>query len=753
MKKLLLIFSIGCCTTLFSQNFIVQNSQETNFKFLSGDEYESEIEFNVGDISYLVVNTPNGPAYAISTPDGTPILEAGYPDLPKMNASIIVPDDEAMQIQVVSAEYTDYPNIDVAPSKGTLSRVFDPASVPFAYADVYNHDVFYPFDLAHLNHPYILRDFRAQTITVNPVQYNSATRTLRVYTKIKLAISVSNAEPENILVRNPNAISTEQEFSGLYGNRFLNYNNTSRYSAVNDNGSMLIISYPTFEAAMQPFVDWKIQRGMKTVMVNTTTTGSTTAAIKSYIQTYYTANPDLKYVLFVGDDAQIPAAQPGVNSIAGPSDNFYGYLSGNDHYPEIFVGRFSATTVAHVNTQVQRSIEYEKTPVVQASFGKSVHIGSDQGPGDDGEMDFQHQRNLRSMLLGYTYSLGDEFYDGSQGGVDAPGNPGPMDVANALDAGRGVMLYTGHGSTYACSTSGFSTSEVPNLQNAGMLPFIWSVACVNGEFTTATCLAEVCLRSANGSGQPIGAIGTMMSTINQYWNEPMEGQDEMVNLLTTVVVGYDKKTFGALSMNGCMQMNDAYGSSGMDMTDTWTCFGDPSLMVRTTTPMALTASHVTADVPGITSVVVTCNVEGGFVALTRNNIILGTGTVSGGNATVTIPAAAEGDVITVTVTAYNYVPHVGTVTITSAAAGVDENMLPGVSIYPNPTTDYISIQTVNGATVDMINVYDMNGKMVFTSNNTVSGPYSIPASDWAKGMYNVQMTSAGKTSVYKVMLK
>lgn len=757
MKKLTYLF-IGCVLLVpalsAQQSFVYQNHHEGTFRFLSGDEFNSEIEFNIGDIIAGQVNTPNGPAVTISAKGGTPMLEAGFPDLPKFTSSIVVPDDQNMQIQVVSSSYIDFPNIDVAPSKGHLLRTINPSDVPFFYHDIYSNNVFYPFDLAYLNHPYILRDFRAQTITVNPVQYNAVTKTLRVYTYLKLSISPSEVEPENVFVRNPDAIYTEKEFNSLYGRRFLNYNNTSRYTAVNDNGSMLIICHQPFEQYMNDFVTWKNQRGMKTVMVNTMTTGTTTSAIKTYIQNYYTANPDLKYVLFVGDDAQIPAAQPdGGNGLAGPSDNYYGYLTGNDDYPEIFVGRFSATSPAHVTTQSQRSIAYEKTPTIQGSFGKSVHIGSSEGPGDDGEMDYQHQRNLRAMLLGYTYTSGDEFYDGSQGGADAPGNPTANDVADALDNGRGVVLYTGHGSNQSCATSGFSSTEVQNLQNADMLPFIWSVACVNGEFTTTTCLAEYCLRSTNGSGQPVGAVATLMSTINQYWNEPMEGQDEMVNLLTTAVVGYDKKTFGALSMNGCMQMNDAYGSSGMDMTDTWTCFGDPSLMVRTTTPLALTANHVTADVPGITNVSVDCNVEGAFVALSMGNNILGTGTISGGSADITIPAANEGDVITVIVTAFNYVPHQGTVTITSTAVGLNENQLPGVQIYPNPATEFIAVQSANGISVDRILVYDMTGKIIYTQYSSVSGQYLIPADGWAKGTYNVQLSSNGKTSTYKVVLQ
>ena len=64
----------------------------------------------------------------------------------------------------------------------------------------------------------------------------------------------------------------------------------------------------------------------------------------------------------------------------------------------------------------------------------------------------------------------------------------------------------------------------------------------------------------------------------------MEGQDHMNLILTEMSENSQSRSFGGISMNGCMKMNDTYGSSGDEMTDTWTCFGDPSVMVRTKAP-------------------------------------------------------------------------------------------------------------------------------------------------------------------------
>src|SRR5205814_817154 len=110
--------------------------------------------------------------------------------------------------------------------------------------------------------------------------------------------------------------------------------------------NMLIISYASYMSAMQPLVDWKIRKGIAVDMVSVTTAGGTATAIQSYIVNYYNTH-NLKYVLLVGDAAQVPT----LTASAGASDPSYGFIIGNDSYPEVFVGRFSAESLADVNTQ------------------------------------------------------------------------------------------------------------------------------------------------------------------------------------------------------------------------------------------------------------------------------------------------------------------------------------------------------------------------------------------------------------------
>ena len=70
----------------------------------------------------------------------------------------------------------------------------------------------------------------------------------------------------------------------------------------------------------------------------------------------------------------------------------------------------------------------------------------------------------------------------------------------------------------------------------------------------------------------------------------MTGQDEMNDILIESYANNIKRTFGGISFNGMFLMIQE-GGEGQSMADTWTIFGDASLMVRTTTPSEMTISH------------------------------------------------------------------------------------------------------------------------------------------------------------------
>ena len=491
---------------------------------------------------------------------GEPSIQvAGAPDLPRIARSVIIPDDAEMAVRIVAQRYYEVEDVSVAPSKGVLLRTVDPESVPYIFGDVYQQDAFYPGELVRLRQPYIMRDYRGVVVELNPLRYNPVTRTLRVYTDVTLEVISVGTSDVNVLTRRPAEIS--RAFHQIYSRHFLNYDSGLRYDPLDETGDLLIICHDAWLANVQPLVDHKNAIGINTTAIGVSTIGNNSNSIKSHIQDVYD-NSDLAFVLLVGDGSEVDTPY----AAGGSSDPSYALLAGGDNYPDILVGRFSAQSAGQVDTQVLRTIEYEELPATEETwFKQGTGIASNQGPGHNGEYDDEHIDLIRDDLLAYGYTVVDQIYD--------PYGTASQ-VSNALNAGRGIVNYCGHGSRTSWVSTGFSNSHVDSLVNDNMLPFIVSVACVNGQFDGYTCFAEAWLRATHGS-EPTGAIAVYMSSVNQSWDPPMTAQDESVDLL----VGEAYFSFGALCFAGSCRMMDYHGSAGVEMFLTWHVFGDPSVRV------------------------------------------------------------------------------------------------------------------------------------------------------------------------------
>ncbi|NLL29330.1 MAG: hypothetical protein GX259_11125 [Bacteroidales bacterium] len=571
-----------------AQNYSLKNdSNKPRVSIISTSPNETILEYNFQEFTLGDVQTPNGIKKTVKMQGASPILAKGEPALLQIANSIIVPDKGNIYLKVLDVDYIDFQDIEIAPSKGNFTRDIDPETVPYIWGKTYQSNDFFPKSFATISDPYILRDYRGVAIKVFPLQYNHKARSLRAIKTIKIKVACDNSiAGKNQLTRTKPISKVDENFSQLYSNQFLNYNMT-KYTAIEERGNILVISKPEFVDAMMPYVQWKNRIGFPTKIVSTSVTGKTATEVANYVKNYYNTN-GLTFLLLVGDAQDINPIVTSSGYDPAYSDNAFAYITGDDHYPEFYVGRFSAESIADVEVQVLRTISYEKNPITENNWlNTATGIASDIGGGHEGENDTEHIRNILIRCTEYEYEKTKEFYDGSQGGNDAPGNPTPSMVSAALNEGTGLLLYCGHGGETSFISSGFSNTDINNLNNTNKWPFIISVACVNGAFKGRTCFAEAWLRARQGSN-PTGAVATIMSTINQSWVPPMDGQEEMSKILCELVPENKKHTFGGIAISGCMKMNDIHGPDGYEMTDTWTIFGDPSLMVRTDTPKVLT---------------------------------------------------------------------------------------------------------------------------------------------------------------------
>ncbi len=679
---------------------------------ISSSEDQIVVKLQIPGFYEDKVTTPRGEASVISVPHTVSTFKAGEPALPVYGIPTVIGDKANMKVYVKDMKYTDYEDMEIAPSKGDFPRTIDPATVPYTYGETYGKDEFFPSIQVGLYEPYIIRDLRGQNMITYPFAYNPVTKTLRVYHEMTLVMYKSgNGGANQIETRRSNVVKLDPDFKSLYSRHFINFEESmSKYTPLDEEGDLLIICYDSFISSMTDFVNWKKTRGVKTTIVGTSTAGTSYSAIKTYIQNQYNANNNLTHVLLVGDVAQIPGYtySGGGSSYAGKGDNAYGQIVGNDIYNDLFIGRFSAQNANQVTTQTQRVITYERDLTtsdtwLQKADGVSRKEG---GSGHNGEDDYQHMDIIRTDLLNYGYTTVYQDYENLSGYTGTASS-----ISSHINGGVGTVNYTNHGDVQMWGVAYYSNSNVNALTNENKLPFIWSVACLVGKYDntstsngsgttvgqTNDCFAEAWMHATNSAKtKPTGAIGVLMSYISQPWIPPMWGHDECVDILVDSYSNNIKHTWGGTSINGIMGIFDHYGTSDQSAVGTyqaWILYGDPSMMLRTKTPQAMTVTHDCLDESATSFTVSVNNGDGAMVCLTNDYEIVARATVTNGSATLNFtPIGSNHGTMRLCVFGFNKVTYL--TELCTVSGGASEYT---INVSANPT---------NGGTVTGGGTYD-----------------------------------------------
>lgn len=573
------LFFIGC-QAAFAQNkgYDVQFSQTRSDAFV--------LNVQLSDFTTQVVNEGGTNYTSIHYPGKVRTKKAGWASLPYFGIPVQLPPQRNVDIEIINAEYTDISlEHPLLPSRGVIMRNQNPDDIPYEIDPESVVDAWYPAEMTKTSEPYIIRKVRGENIYLYPFRYNAEQQVLRVYTSVEIQVSENNQPAINPL--NTSHVTVNREMAPVYQSLFVNYNqNPSRWSGeIGEFGDILVIYTSTYQSAIQDWITWKKQKGYHVDELQV----SSGSNVVSDIQSAYSSNSNLLYVLLVGDWDDI---QTNTGPYSAPVDPMAGCVSGSDNYYDIIVGRFSAENTSDVTAQGSKTILYERDANPSHTWYKNaLGIASDQGAGDDNEYDYEQIDNIHDgRLLPTTYTTCNEEYD--------PYTSASA-VAGHIADGVSVINYCGHGGHDYWVSSGYSTSEASSASNSPMFPYAFSVACIVGEFhTSGDCLAEALLKNPNG-----GAIATWMSSINQPWDPPMRGQDYANDLLiqgynystspgSGTSTTYGRTTFGSITFNaGALMISESSGTDDWDTYETWTIFGDPSFQIRTDQPKELTITN------------------------------------------------------------------------------------------------------------------------------------------------------------------
>ncbi|MFN5417226.1 MAG: C25 family cysteine peptidase [Flavobacteriia bacterium] len=733
--------------------FSFGNYAQKNFKIIT--ENNSKIVIEITDskeMNFISKQLANESYIDFSKTREIVSLEKNKPQLPLESKSIILPFKGNPSFNVISQEEEIITNVSVLPSKGNLKRNINPENVAYEFGQVYSENNYFPENTVNLKTPFNLRTLRGQVIQFSPYQFNPVTKTLRHIKKIVIEISFNtNQIGQNELNLNEiNPLDANQ-----FGGNFLNKPLLSKYAQIEEDGDLLVVAPTSYQDTLNTLINWKKQKGISTKLITIAETNVTSLIVKNLIQAEFQSNPNIRYVLLIGDHQQIPAYSYGMSldNEELSSDSYYGQLSGNDYYPEVFVGRFSGTP-SDVSTMVQRTMEYETNPKEGDWMTKALGLASGQGAGygDDEQADWQHLRAIRTQLADFGYTSVSEFYEGSRGQGDAAGNPTSAIILPVVNAGIGLFNYTGHGDLNTCITGNFGSTQINQGTNNGMYPFVISVACNNGTFTYGNCISETWLK-AKENNTPSGAIAACGSSILMAWAPPMQTQDGMTDLIVQTDANNIKQTLGGLFYNGQMSMLEKYPDEGIEVMQTWVFFGDPSVDFRNKVTQDLAVKFDTCylrlDEQDFTF---TSSENDVLVSLTQNDSLIAKSRIQNNSLTFSLSGIDFNTPITVVCSKPNFKPQIEKITFKDDCTVTPISS--ELKIYPSPASDKLILDLGQMSTNLSYKIYDLTGKVVLNYSNSLLNANSefIDIKSLANGLYTIVLSANELESTLKFVV-
>lgn len=665
--------------TLFSLSAQVKlTSGSTEFRLDQNSFSGITISNSFTTFNTLSVNTAQGVFTEIIAERYTPTQEVGMPKLPVMRRLIEIPVGATPQVTIVSADVKEFRLADLGISAPVLP--FQPpvaknqtGAGPFVInTKAYSENRFIGNEPATVEVVGFMRDTRMARVELSPVSYNPVTGTIRVYLNMVVRVDFTDGSyPATAALKEKYASPYFKKLGKMLANELPV--NTLREYIVEYPVHMVIVSDPMFQAALQPYIAWKVRKGFRITeaYTNNPDVGNTTSSIKAYLQNLYnqgtTENPAPSFALFVGDVAQIPA----FSQSGHVTDLYYCEYTGDD-VPELYYGRFSATSLSELQPQIDKTLMYEQYLFPDPSFlGECVMVsGVDANFAPvhgNGQINYgtTYYFNEAHGLLSHTYLY------------PASGSASAQVIQHVSD-GVGYANYTAHGSSSGWADPSFSISDIPGLQNSGQYPLMVGNCCQTSMYNV-TCFGEALLRAENK-----GAIGYIGGSNNTYWDEDFYfgvGVGTITANPTyqnTTLGNYDRlfhcngeahdewyTTMAQMIFAGNLAVMEGSPDMSEYYWQIYCLMGDPSLMAYMGVPSEMPVTYDPLMPLSSTEFTVTTEPYA-YVAISKDGVLYGAavadplGVAVVSLQPVTIPGTAD-----IIITAQNKQPYIGTVLVAS----------------------------------------------------------------------------------------
>tara|TARA_Y100001970_G_scaffold8767_2_gene10173 strand:+ start:1141 stop:5640 length:4500 start_codon:yes stop_codon:yes gene_type:complete len=712
---------------IFTLFFIISLafSSPSNFIIKEGNGIQSIIEFNIGDIS---IDDKEG-YHIISSSSKGNTQNIGQPELPSYTFSYAIDYNTNYSVTIEENDYILYNNIDLYPSQPIYNVNQDKI---FIKDDLmYSKNTIYPSSKISSKRA-SLRGYDLLTIELVPYEYNAQTKELKVFNNIDVIITESGLRDA------PQRAPRSRIFESMYNNSVINSEDYSDSRSF-QKPSILYICGGNLSTSpyLDPLIEWRHKQGYVVNVVSSDEAGTSTTNIKNYILNAYNnwENPP-EHVCFIGDangsiyvSTYTVYGGSGWSTASGEGDFPYSLLEGNDLLPEVTLGRISIRSTTELITAINKIIGYEKNYADDSEWLNAIALVGDpnNASGISTVITNQYIEQIAQIHGGMTDIR--TKYTGSTDYDDW--------MRNQINDGIAYLNYRG-----IYGFSGFTTSDVNQLNNGYKLPFIVTITCGTGSFgTETTCISESLYR-AGTSVSPKGAVA-VVGTAQSYTHTAFNNIVDMGIFESILLNGV--KTAGEATVYGKIALNEIYPQNPNDnvyLFSTWnTLFGDPALQLWTSPPQNMVVQHDQMVINGSNSFQVTITnqsgipIEGVAVTLsedyhTFNGIFETQYTNSNGIADFILPDSMDSGNVNVTSIKQNYMPDESffifsndlpevqlnnNSIIVNDSSGNDDGILnPGETVLLSMQIDNVSGEQIEGSIIASIT---SNSDYITLSNN------------------------------------
>lgn len=727
-----LIALLSLQVNLFGET-IQLNADETKVRITENSYQKLRLTSTVSAIGSMNVTTSAGDFSVLSVEGFGQRNIVGEPALPVYRKLIEVPLQASFSINIIRQHFQEIDmnsnglGHSIIPAQHPLSKGDDPSRIPFEYNQkVYSVNGWTDDPLVSVTAIGVMRALNLARVDISPVQYNPVEKKLRVYDILEVEIVFENGNiPATLELKQAKASPYFSSMYGMVGN----------YKPLGPGDELIasapvtyvIISDPMFQTTLAPFIAWKQKKGFKVIegYTNNPLVGNTTTSIKAYLQGLYTTPPAgynvPSFVLFVGDVAQIPAWSGSAGSHV--TDLRYCEYTG-DNLPEVYYGRFSATTLAELQPQIDKTLEYEKYLMPDPSFlNEAVMVaGADASyqTHSNGQIYYgtENYFNAAHNILSHTYLQ-----------PEPSGGNYSANIKSNVSNGVAYANYTAHCSSNGWADPSFVISDIAGLTNNHKYCLMVGNCCLSAKFDVSS-FAEEQLRAANK-----GSVGYIGGSNNTYWDEDYWWGCGFKTVVlhpsydATHIGSYDGTfhdhgepssdwfvTQGQMVVCGNYAVEESNTSRKTYYWEIYHLMGDPSLMIYYSVPPVLSATYQNTLMLGMSALTVTTE-PNAYVALSFNGSLLDA-KLADGTGTANLSFTPLGNVgnLDIVITKQNRQPHIATIQVIPASG-------PYV-VYTNHTvSDPLPNGNNNGSVdfgeTDLLNV-SVKNVGVAVANNTIA---------------------------------